>query len=148
MTTDLLWLASVDRLEVSIHLLALFSLKTVGMPCNGSKKYFCNSRQLPMDQIYLIIYILANMGYVSQSLRTYYANSWFIDEHKLIEKKLPNDITVTLFGMGDTWDHVSMHWQQGNYQLWANCFMCWNPISIAGLNVSRQPDQPLLCRMS
>ena len=23
--------------------------------------------------------------------------------------------------MEETWDHVSVHWQRGNYQLWANC---------------------------
>ena len=41
------------------------------------------------------------------------------------------------FCMEETWDHVSVHWKQGNYQLGANCFMCWNPVAIAGLKVSR-----------
>ena len=30
------------------------------------------------------------------------------------------------FCMEEPWEHVSVHWQLGNYQLWANCFMCWN----------------------
>ena len=24
--------------------------------------------------------------------------------------------------MGETWEHASVHWQQGEYQSWANCF--------------------------
>ena len=28
-----------------------------------------------------------------------------------------------LFFMEETWEHVSVHWQQGNYQLWAN-YLC------------------------
>ena len=28
------------------------------------------------------------------------------------------------FYMEETWKHVSVHWQQGKRQLWANCFMC------------------------
>ena len=50
--------------------------------------------------------------------------------------------------MEETWDYVSVHWQQGNYQLWANCFMCWNPVAIAGIRVSRQHRHPLLCQVS
>ena len=52
------------------------------------------------------------------------------------------------FYMEETWEHVSVHWQQGNYQLWANCFMCWNQGAIAGFRVSRQPRHPLLYRVS
>ena len=39
-----------------------------------------------------------------------------------------------------------MHWHQGIDQLWANCFMCCNPVAIVGLRVSRQLRHPLLCR--
>ena len=47
-------------------------------------------------------------------------------------------IHVYYFCMEGTWEHVSVRWHQGNYQLWANCLMHWNPVSIAGLRVSRQ----------
>ena len=33
----------------------------------------------------------------------------------------------------ETWEHVPVHRQQSKYQLWANCFMCWMPVSNAGL---------------
>ena len=29
------------------------------------------------------------------------------------------------FCMEEVWQHVSLHWQQGKYQLWENCFMRW-----------------------
>ena len=43
------------------------------------------------------------------------------------------DTYYSSFCIEETREHVSEHWQEGNYQLWANCFMCWNPVSIAGL---------------
>ena len=52
------------------------------------------------------------------------------------------------FCMEETWEHVYVHWQQGNYPLWANCFMWWNPVANAGLRVSRQLCHPLLCWVS
>ena len=30
---------------------------------------------------------------------------------------------VHILCMGETWAHVSVYWQQDDYQLWANCFM-------------------------
>ena len=53
-----------------------------------------------------------------------------------------------IFCIEESWEHVSVHWQHGNHQLWANCFTCWNPVSIAGLRVSRQPLHPLVYRVS
>ena len=35
-------------------------------------------------------------------------------------------IYIYYFCTDGTWEHVSVHWQQGNYQLWADCFRCWN----------------------
>ena len=51
------------------------------------------------------------------------------------------------FCMEDTLDHVSVHWQQGNYQLWANCYKCRNPVAIVGFRFSRQLRHLLLCRV-
>ena len=31
-----------------------------------------------------------------------------------------------------TWEHVSVPWYQVEYQLWANCFMCWMPVANSG----------------
>ena len=39
-------------------------------------------------------------------------------------------------GVMETWEHVSVHWQQCNFHLLSNCFTCWNPDSIAGLRVA------------
>ena len=36
------------------------------------------------------------------------------------------------FCIGDTWEHVSMHWHQRRFQLWANCFICWKPVANPG----------------
>ena len=36
------------------------------------------------------------------------------------------------FCMTETWEHISVHWQQGKYQIWANCFMCWMPAANPG----------------
>ena len=52
------------------------------------------------------------------------------------------------FCMKETWEAVSVHWQQGNYRLWVKCFMCWMPASNAGLRVSRQLRHPLSYRFS
>ena len=41
--------------------------------------------------------------------------------------------------MEETWEHVSVHWHRGNYQLWENCCMCCNP---AGLAVSQNFHLP------
>ena len=38
----------------------------------------------------------------------------------------------------ETWEHVSVHWQQGKYQLWANCLVCWNPVLNACPRVPKQ----------
>ena len=46
--------------------------------------------------------------------------------------------------MEETWDHVSVHWQQGNYQLWANCVMYWNPVSIAGSHSLKATPPPTI----
>ena len=45
--------------------------------------------------------------------------------------------------MEETCEHASVHWQQGYYQLWANCCMCWNPFSIAGLSRKATPPSVL-----
>ena len=50
--------------------------------------------------------------------------------------------------MKETWEHVSVYWQQVKYQLWANCFMCWMPVLNPGLYTLRQPSRQLLCRAS
>ena len=34
---------------------------------------------------------------------------------------------LILLYLEDTWEHASVHWQQGKCQLWANCFICWMP---------------------
>ena len=52
-------------------------------------------------------------------------------------------VVLWYFCMEETWKHVSVHWHQGNYQLWAYCLKC-NPVAIAGLRVSRQLPHPLL----
>ena len=33
--------------------------------------------------------------------------------------------------MEETWEHVSVHWLQGKYPIWANCFMRWMPVSLS-----------------
>ena len=30
------------------------------------------------------------------------------------------------FYLEEAWEHISVHWQHGSYQLWANCFICSN----------------------
>ena len=42
-----------------------------------------------------------------------------------------------LFWMEETCEHVSVHWQQGKFQLWANCFKSRSPVSNAGLRISK-----------
>ena len=37
-------------------------------------------------------------------------------------------ICIYHFCIKETWEHVSVHWQHGKYQLWANCFMRWMPV--------------------
>ena len=41
----------------------------------------------------------------------------------------PNTWQISLEG---TWEHVSVHWYQVEYQLWTNCFMCWMPVANSG----------------
>ena len=41
-------------------------------------------------------------------------------------------------------ENMSVHWKQGNYQLWANCFMCWNPVANAGLSVKATPPPAIM----
>ena len=36
------------------------------------------------------------------------------------------------FCMKDIWEHVSVHYWQGKFQLWANCFMCLIPVANCG----------------
>ena len=51
------------------------------------------------------------------------------------------------FCMEETWEHVSVHWQQGNYQLWVNyfwTFMCWIPDSNVGASILRQLLPPTI----
>ena len=60
---------------------------------------------------------------LSKKILHWAANTW----HWRIEKKNC---------MEETWEHVSVHWHQGNYQLWVNCFMCWNSVTIMGFRVS------------
>ena len=50
--------------------------------------------------------------------------------------------------MEKTWEHVSVRWHRSNYQLWANYFMCWNPVVIIGPRALRQLRHPLLCWVS
>ena len=40
-----------------------------------------------------------------------------------------NKWILFFFCMEETWEHVSVHWQQGNYLLWVNCFMCRKLVS-------------------
>ena len=42
-------------------------------------------------------------------------------------------------------DIVSVHWQQGKFQLYANCFMSWHPVSNAGLGISKTPSAAHWC---
>ena len=42
-------------------------------------------------------------------------------------------------------DIVSVHWQQGKFQLCANCFMSWRPVSNAGLGISKTPSAAHWC---
>ena len=42
-------------------------------------------------------------------------------------------------------DIVSVHWQQGKFQLCANCFMSWRPVSNAGLGISKTPSATHWC---
>ena len=45
----------------------------------------------------------------------------------------------------ETWEHVSVHWQQGKYQLWPNCFMGWLPVLNRGpQNLRDTPRRQLL----
>ena len=43
------------------------------------------------------------------------------------------------FCMEETCEHISAHWQQGKYQLWANCVTCLMPASNAGPRFSVAP---------
>ena len=45
-----------------------------------------------------------------------------------------------IFGIEETWEHVSVHWQQDKLQLWANCLTSRSPISNAGLRISKTPS--------
>ena len=49
------------------------------------------------------------------------------------------------FCMKKTWENVSLHWQQGKWQLWANRFMCWMPVLHPGSYSLRQHRRPFLC---
>ena len=49
------------------------------------------------------------------------------------------------FCIEEIWKHVSAQWQQDNYQLWANCFMCWKPVANVGIRVSRRIDKDWCC---
>ena len=42
-------------------------------------------------------------------------------------------------------DIVSVHWQQGKFQLCANCFMSWRPVSNADLGISKTPSAAHWC---
>ena len=43
------------------------------------------------------------------------------------------------FCVEEIWEHVFVHCKQSSYQSWANCFVCWNLVSIAGLRVATPP---------
>ena len=43
-------------------------------------------------------------------------------------------------------EHVSVHWQQDNVQLWANCFIYWMPVGNPGPGVSGKIYHSRLCR--
>ena len=43
----------------------------------------------------------------------------------------------------ETWEHVSMHWQQGRYLLWVNCLTCWTPALNAVPGVSQVTPPPI-----
>ena len=48
-----------------------------------------------------------------------------------LNKNLRYGMEMYYLFMYETWEHVSVHWKQGNHKLWANCFMCWNPVKIS-----------------
>ena len=41
-----------------------------------------------------------------------------------------------LFCVEGIWEHVSVHWRQGNFQLWANCFTTCSPDSNTGIRIT------------
>ena len=57
-------------------------------------------------------------------------------------------IHIYHFCVKETWKLVSMHWQQGKYQLWANCYMCWMPVANSKPHNLWQLRHPLLRRAS
>ena len=44
-----------------------------------------------------------------------------------------------IFCMTETWEHVSVHWHQGKYQLRATCFTRWIPVLNRGPQNLRDP---------
>ena len=38
------------------------------------------------------------------------------------------------FCMKETSEHVPVHWQQGEFQWWTHCFICWMPASNHGVS--------------
>ena len=61
--------------------------------------------------------------------------------HQIIVK-----CTCIHFRMEETWEHVFVHWQQGKFQLWANCLMSWPQVENPGPRVAQRTPHPLLCR--
>ena len=45
--------------------------------------------------------------------------------------------------MEETW-HVSVYWQQGNYELWANCSMCFNQDLHTGVSIKTTPPPAIM----
>ena len=50
------------------------------------------------------------------------------------------EVTCLSICMEETWEHVSVRWQQGKFQLWANSFMSRCPVSSAGLKIWKTPS--------
>ena len=50
------------------------------------------------------------------------------------------EVTCLSICMEETWEHVSVRWQQGKFQLWANSFMSRCPVSYAGLKIWKTPS--------
>ena len=67
---------------------------------------------------------VTDLLFFSQGICSWSANK---SVTKCISMGIVYYVQIVFLSMKETWEHVSMHWQQGDFELWVNCFMCWMP---------------------
>ena len=89
-----------------------------------------------------IIWTRGHQGNFNKNAVILYQERCIWRHYDLYSEMKFNSLIISSFCKKETWEHVSVHWQQGKYQLWANCFIRWMPMLNRGLENLRDTLAP------